>query len=57
MNILNQNVLVLNQNFEPLSVCTAKRAVVMAYMGKVDIIEMTLDRTIENLNECEVFGY
>lgn len=39
MNILNQNVLVLNQNFEPLSVCTAKRAVVMAYMGKVDIIE------------------
>lgn len=28
-----------------------------AKYGKVDIIEMTLDRTIENLNECEVFGY
>jgi len=39
MDLLNKNVLVLNQNFEPLSVCTARRAVVMAYLGKVDIIE------------------
>jgi 5-methylcytosine-specific restriction endonuclease McrA len=39
MNLLNKNVLVLNQNFEPLSVCSAKRAVVMAYLGKVDIVE------------------
>jgi len=30
---------VLNQNFEPLSVCSARRAVVMVFLGKADIIE------------------
>jgi 5-methylcytosine-specific restriction endonuclease McrA len=39
MDLLNKSVLVLNQNFEPLSVCTAKRAVILAFLGKVDIVE------------------
>ncbi len=39
MELLNKNVLVLNQNFEPLSVCSVKRAVVMVFLGKADIIE------------------
>ncbi|MCP4632235.1 MAG: HNH endonuclease [candidate division Zixibacteria bacterium] len=39
MNKLNRHVLVLNQNFEPLSVCSARRAVVMTYLGKADIVE------------------
>lgn len=38
-NILNQNVLVLNQNYEPLSVCTAKRAFMLLFMGKAEMIE------------------
>lgn len=35
-------VLVLNQNYEPLSICNVKRAVVMMYLAKAELIE-TLD--------------
>ena len=37
--MLNRNVLVLNQNYEPLSVCSVKRAVILIYLGKAEIIE------------------
>lgn len=39
MGILSKNVLVLNQNYEPMSVCSVKRAVVMVYLGKAEIVE------------------
>ncbi|MBN1294648.1 MAG: HNH endonuclease [Candidatus Latescibacteria bacterium] len=37
--MLNSQVLLLNQNFEPLTICTAKRAIVMVWAGKAEIIE------------------
>lgn len=37
--MINRPVLVLNQNFEPLSVCGVKRAVILMYLGKAEIIE------------------
>jgi len=37
--MLSRDVLVLNQNYEPLSVCTVKRAVILIYLGKAEIIE------------------
>jgi 5-methylcytosine-specific restriction endonuclease McrA len=40
--MLNKHVLVLNQNYEPLSVCSVKRAVVMVLLERAEIIE-TLD--------------
>ena len=36
---MNRSVLVLNQNFEPLNVCTWKRAVVLVFMGKAELVE------------------
>lgn len=36
---LNRQVLILNQNYEPMSVIAAKKAVVLLYLGKVEIIE------------------
>ncbi|TFG95075.1 MAG: HNH endonuclease [Calditrichales bacterium] len=39
MDRLNQNVLVLNQNYEPIGVCNVKRAVILVYLGKADIVE------------------
>ena len=39
MNTLNRNVLVLNQNYEPLSVCSARRAFLLIFMGKAELIE------------------
>ncbi|MEW6684916.1 MAG: HNH endonuclease [Candidatus Edwardsbacteria bacterium] len=37
--MLDRHVLVLNQNYEPLSICKAKRAIVLVYLGKAEIVE------------------
>lgn len=37
--MLNTVVLVLNQNYEPLNVCHLRRAVVLIYQGKAEILE------------------
>ncbi|UCE19948.1 MAG: HNH endonuclease [Gemmatimonadota bacterium] len=37
--LLDRDVLVLNQNYEPLSVCSAKRAIILVFLGKAEIIE------------------
>ena len=37
--LLNAPVLVLNQNYQPLNVCNAKRAVVLLGMGKAELME------------------
>ena len=35
----NLPVLVLNQNYEPLNICRARRAVVLLYRGKAEMLE------------------
>ncbi len=37
--IINLPVLVLNQTYEPLNVCRARRAVVLIYRGKAEMLE------------------
>jgi len=37
--MLNSSVLVLNQNYEPLNVCNLKRAVVLLWRGKAEVLE------------------
>jgi len=37
--MLSRNVLVLNQNYEPLSITKAKRAIVLIYLGKAEVVE------------------
>jgi len=37
--MINFPVLVLNQSYEPLAVCRARRAVVLLYQGKAEMIE------------------
>jgi len=37
--MLKRKVLVLNQNYEPFSICTVKRAVVLMYQDKVHLVE------------------
>jgi hypothetical protein len=36
---LNRSVLVLNQNYEPISICNVKKAVILIYLGKAEIVE------------------
>ncbi len=38
-SIINRHVLMLNQNYEPLSVCSARRAIVLLFQGKAEMIE------------------
>ena len=38
-SIVNRRVLLLNQNYEPLSVCSARRAIVLVFEGKAEMIE------------------
>ncbi len=37
--MINLPVLVLNQNYEPLNICRARRAVVLMYLGKAEMLE------------------
>jgi len=37
--MINQSVLVLNQNYEPLNICRARRAIVLVYEGKAEMLE------------------
>ena len=37
--MINFPVLVLNQNYEPLNVCRVRRAVVLLYQGKAEMLE------------------
>jgi len=38
-NVLDRKVLVLNQTYEPLTVCHAKRAITLLFLGKAEMIE------------------
>ena len=35
---MNQEVLVLNSDYEPLNVCNLRRAVILIYLGKADVL-------------------
>ena len=37
--MVNSAVLVLNQNYEPLNICQTRRAVVLLYVGKAEVVE------------------
>ena len=40
--MINVPVLVLNQNYQPLNVCTARRAIVLLSNGKAELLESGL---------------
>ena len=40
-NLLNSAVLVLNANYSPMTVCTAKRAISLYYLNKIDSGQLT----------------
>ena len=37
-HLLNRAVLVLNANYSPMMVCTAKRAICMEFLDKIDVL-------------------
>ncbi len=37
-SVINKRVLLLNQNYEPLTLCAARRAIVLLFQGKAEMI-------------------
>jgi 5-methylcytosine-specific restriction endonuclease McrA len=48
---MNQEVLVLNSDFEPLNVCNMRRAVVLIYSGKAEVLH--IDESAGSLHYAE----
>ena len=51
MGRVNGAVLVLNQNYEPLNVCNVRRAIVLVFDGKAEILE-SRPITIKSATRC-----
>ncbi len=45
-----EQVLVLNASYEPLNVCTVRRAYVLVYKGKAEVLE-SLDRPLRSATD------
>jgi 5-methylcytosine-specific restriction endonuclease McrA len=50
-NPLSKEVLVLNQNYEPLSITGVKKAFVISYLGKAQVIETYDGQKLHTVNE------
>ena len=37
--LINRQVLLLNQNYEPMTICSARKAVILLYLGKAELVE------------------
>ncbi|TRZ65985.1 HNH endonuclease [bacterium] len=49
---MNGKVLVLNQNYEPITVCNVRRAVILAFLGKAEIVSRSQDKIIRTVYRC-----
>ena len=43
-NLLDSSVLVLNANYSPMTVCTAKRAISLYFLNKIDVLSNYTER-------------
>ena len=43
-------MLVLNHNYEPLSVCNVKKAVILLFLGKAELIEASNGRSLHSIS-------
>jgi 5-methylcytosine-specific restriction endonuclease McrA len=51
-NPLSREVLILNQNYEPLSVTGVKKAFIISYLGKAQVIETYEDLHLRTVDRC-----
>ena len=52
---LNAKVLILNQNYEPMSVINAKKAIILLYLGKAELIEEHAGQRIRSVSASMPF--
>jgi 5-methylcytosine-specific restriction endonuclease McrA len=49
-SLVNRHVLMLNQNYEPLTVCPARRALVLLFQGKAELVEKADGLKVRTVN-------
>ena len=47
---LNRSVLVLNQSYEPVHICSVRRAIVLVFRGRAEVVE-SLDIFIRSVSK------
>jgi len=53
---MGQEVLVLNSDYEPLNVCNLRRAVVLVYLGKADVLHTQAEEFGKDEYEASLFS-
>lgn len=48
--MLNIHVLVLNQNYEPMTITNAKKAIILLYLGKAEIVEKYNNHAVRSVS-------
>ena len=52
---MNAKVLILNQNYEPMSVINVKKAIILLYLGKAEMIEAYEGRSVRSVSTSMPF--
>jgi len=47
---LDKRVLLLNQNYEPMSVCSARKAIILMFLGKAQMVERYDSLVVRSIN-------
>jgi 5-methylcytosine-specific restriction endonuclease McrA len=50
--MLNDNVLIVNQNYEPLITTSVKRAIVLVFLGKASMVEARRGRMVRSVSRA-----
>lgn len=50
MRLLGAKVLVLNQSYEPMTVCDAKKAIILVFAGKAQLVASHPDKVIRSVS-------
>tara|TARA_B100000609_G_scaffold175041_1_gene152077 strand:- start:78 stop:629 length:552 start_codon:yes stop_codon:yes gene_type:complete len=53
--VLSGRVLILNQSYEPISVCSAKKALILLFLTKAELVEHVENKVVRSINHTYHF--
>src|SRR5690625_8033095 len=55
MSSMDRHVLVLNQDYQPLSICSVQRSVKLLFLDKAELIHDDPDRQLRSVNDVFIY--
>lgn len=52
---MNSKVLILNHDYQPMSICTVKKAIILLFLGKAELIEAHDSRVVRSVSSSMPF--